>query len=182
MYMLIQATYSSERRKLQHSMQSEKEGVKQQLMASMRELARTQELNSSLQQRISTLNKELTSSRKQLSKAQQSSAKTTTLQKSVKLSQQEIERLQKSVSSERQRYTTLEEKLLQVRTQLEESKRDICESSRELTELRQARHFNISIYNYYINRDISILLQLPEYILYKLYIIDTVQGEGTRRG
>ena len=37
-------------------------------------------------------------------KAQQSSAKTTTIQKSVKLSQQEIEWLQKSVSSERQRY------------------------------------------------------------------------------
>ena len=100
--MLIQATYSSERQRLQHCMQSEKEGVKQQLMASMRELARTQELNSSPQQRISTLNKELT--RKQLSKAQQSSAKTTTIQKSVKLSQQEIEWLQKSVSSERQRY------------------------------------------------------------------------------
>lgn len=96
------------------SVQKEKESVKQQLVSSMTELARTQEQNASFHQRIATLTRELTTCRQQLSKAQNS-------QKSdmlVKMSQQETDQSQRSLSSERQRPAQLDEKYQLVNIEL----------------------------------------------------------------
>ena len=96
------------------SVQKKKESVKQQLVSSMTELARTQEQNASFHQRIATLTRELTTCRQQLSKAQNS-------QKSdmlVKMSQQETDQSQRSLSSERQRPAQLDEKYQLVNIEL----------------------------------------------------------------
>lgn len=118
-------------------MQREKESVKQQLLSSMTELARTQEQNASFHQRIATLNRELTTCRQQLSKAQ-------SLQKRemlVKMSQQETDQSQRSLSSERQRHAQLDEKCRLVNTELEGHHKAVSENPKRLRELRMVSSF-----------------------------------------
>lgn len=118
-------------------MQSEKESVKQQLLSSMIELAKTQEENASFHQRIATLNRELTTCRQQLSKAQ-------SLQKRemlVKMSQQETDQSQRSLSSERQRHAQLDEKCQLVNTELKGHHKAVSENPKGLRELRMVSLF-----------------------------------------
>lgn len=128
----------SEKRRLL-SVQREKESVKQQLLSSMTELARTQEQNASFHQRIATLNRELTTCRQQLSKAQ-------SLQKRemlVKMSQQETDQSQRSLSSdhEQQRHAQLDEKCRLVNTELEGHHKAVSENPKRLRELRMVSSF-----------------------------------------
>lgn len=118
----------SEKRRLL-SVQKEKESVKQQLLSSMSELARTQEQNASFHQRIATLNRELTSCRQQLSKAQSLQKR----EKLVKFSQRETDQSQRLLNSGRQVHAQLDEKCRLVNTEL---KKAVLENPKGLTELR----------------------------------------------
>lgn len=131
----MQAVYTSEKRRMKLSLQNE-EGMKQQLMTTMRELASTQEQNSSLQQQTATLKRELASSRQWLTKTRPTE-KNENIRKLTKMSQQEVKRLQRSLSSERQRCIVLQEKLLLIITELEEFRKQVSESNKEIAELKK---------------------------------------------
>ena len=141
----------SEKRRLL-SVQKEKESVKQQLVCSMTELARTQEQNASFHQRIATLTRELTTCRQQLSKAQ-------SLQKRdmlVKMSQQETDQSSRSLSSERQRHA--QQKCQLVNIELKRHHKAVSEYPKVLTELKMVSsslliiHVNV-IHPVYSNKE-----------------------------
>ena len=127
-------------------------------MSCMRDLASTQEQNASLQQRIATLNRELASSRHQLTKAQRTE-KVESLQKLLRLSQQEFDHLQRSFSVEQQRYVALqEEKLSVINSELEKCQKKVAKGKTENSKMREAHvsYWNLEDYCVYLSMHIHV--------------------------